>query len=64
MVIIAPDRAAPLPGRENAWCLTARQLDSLTEKPIEEEPVRQNSDTDPTSFPLRFASRLFKGSAA
>lgn len=29
LVVIAPDRIQPLPGREDAWYLSARQLDSL-----------------------------------
>lgn len=34
LVVIAPDRIHTLPGREDAWYLTGRQLDSLAVRPI------------------------------
>ncbi len=34
LVVVSPDRVQPLTGRENAWYLTARQLESLTVAPI------------------------------
>jgi uncharacterized protein (DUF58 family) len=34
LVVIAPDRVQPMSGRDDAWYLTARQLDSLAERPI------------------------------
>jgi len=34
LVVISPDRAHPLPGREDAWYLTARQLEALAVRPL------------------------------
>lgn len=41
LVVISPDRVQPLPGREDAWHLTARQLESLTAGPIGWDPSRR-----------------------
>jgi hypothetical protein len=40
LVVVAPDRVKPLPGRDDVWYLTARQLDSLAVRPMGWEPPR------------------------
>jgi uncharacterized protein (DUF58 family) len=48
LVVISPDRIHTLPGREDAWYLTARQLESLAVRPIGWDAARQPRPKDPS----------------
>jgi uncharacterized protein (DUF58 family) len=46
IVVIAPDRVQTILGREDAWYLTARQLESLAVRPIGWDPRRRSEGTE------------------
>jgi uncharacterized protein (DUF58 family) len=57
IVVIAPDRVRPIAGRENAWYLTARQLDALAVRPIGWDPKQRAALPGATGQPSTSSRR-------
>ena len=60
LVIIAPDRVRPTVGRDDAWYLTARQLEGLAERPL----GWNATSVKPSSTPMSAVSSRRAGAVA
>jgi uncharacterized protein (DUF58 family) len=64
LVVIAPDRIHTLPGREDAWYLTARQLENLAVRPIGWDAARSSREQSRSAAPAPTTSSATQEAAA